>query len=39
MKIDILDLDIYKEDEQKVYSGHSHKKLKNFKKYADKTAK
>ena len=39
MKIDILDLDIYKEDEQNVYSGHSHTKLKKYKKYADKTAK
>ena len=39
MKIDILDLDIYKEDEQKVESGDAHKKLKKYKKYADKTAK
>lgn len=40
MKLDIYDLDLYKEpDEQKQHLGHSHKKLKKFKKYADKTAK
>lgn len=39
MKIDIYNLLEYEETEEKSKPGHFHKKLKKFKKYADKTAK